>query len=181
MNDLPDWLQEMIDIQAYGIPHLLSAPITKCFPCVAYNNHINETDPRGWSRTFLRKSGAFAWEVFDKHFEKIGPDMEWDGNDGLRNMWDWYYRCPDPAYIQSLQATRNATIRLSLTIASCKATNAPLDRMPNDGLVRGAPIATDIRCNPDFQRGDDSADISQRTISSCRPPNRDARSIFRWY
>ncbi len=108
----------------------------------------------------MRKLGAFAWEVFDKHFEEIGPDMEWDGNDCLRNMWDWYYRCPDPAYIQSLQATRNATIRLSPTIASCKATNAPFDRMPNDGLVRGAPIATDITCNPNFQRGDDSADIS---------------------
>jgi hypothetical protein len=34
MDDLPDWLQEMIDNQAYRIPHLLSAPITKCFPCM---------------------------------------------------------------------------------------------------------------------------------------------------
>ncbi len=76
MNDLPDWLQEMIEIQAYGISHLLSAPITKCFPCFAYNNHANETDPRGWRRAFLRKSGAHAWEVFDEHFEEIGPDME---------------------------------------------------------------------------------------------------------
>ena len=135
MDDLPDWLQEMIDIQAYGIPHLLSAPITKCFPCIACNNHIDVTDPHGWSRAFLRKLGAFAWEVFDKSFEEIGPDMEWDGNDGLRNMWDQYYKCPDPAYIKSLQATRNATIHLSLTIASCKATHAPLDKMPNKGLV----------------------------------------------
>jgi hypothetical protein len=65
MDDLPDWLQEMIDIQAYRIPHFLSAPITKCFPCVACNNHIDVTDPRGWSCAFLRKPGATAWEVFD--------------------------------------------------------------------------------------------------------------------
>ncbi len=65
--------------------------------------------------------------------------MDWDGNDGLRNMWDRYYRCPDPAYIQSLQATRT---------------------MPDDGLVRGAPIGTVITCNPNFQKGDDSANIS---------------------
>ena len=135
MNDLPDWLQEMIDIQAYGIPHLLSAPITKCFPCVACNNYINVTDPRGWSRAFLRKSGAFAWEVFDNFFEEIGPDMEWDGNDGLRNMWDQYYMCPDPVYIQSLQATRNATIWLTPTIVSRKATHAPHDKVPNDVLA----------------------------------------------
>ena len=88
MNDLPDWLQEMIDNQAYGIPHLLSAPITKCFPCIACNSRIDVTDPHGWSRTFLRKSGVTAWEVFDNFFEDIGPDMDWDSNDGLRNMWD---------------------------------------------------------------------------------------------
>ncbi len=32
--------------------------------------------------------------------------------------------------------------------------------MPNDGLFRGAPIATGITCSPNFQKGDDSADIS---------------------
>ncbi len=54
MDDLPDWLQEIIDIQAYGIPHLLSAPITKCFPCVACNNSIDVTDPREWTRLIFR-------------------------------------------------------------------------------------------------------------------------------
>ncbi len=103
IDDLPDWLQEeMIDNQAYGASHLLSAPVTKCFSCIACNNRIDVTDPRGWSRAFLRKLGATAWEVFDNFFEEIGPDMDWDGNDGLRNTWDQYYRCPDPAYIQSL-------------------------------------------------------------------------------
>ncbi len=71
MDDLPDWLQEMIDNQAYGLSHLLSAPVTKCFPCIACNNRNDVTDPRGWSRAFLRKTGAPAWEVFDKNFEKI--------------------------------------------------------------------------------------------------------------
>ena len=76
MDDLPDWLQEMIDNQAYGLSHLLSAPVTKCFPCIACNNRIDVTDPHGWSRAFLRKSGATTWEVFDKFFEEIGPDMD---------------------------------------------------------------------------------------------------------
>jgi hypothetical protein len=84
MDDLPDWLQEMIDNQAYGISCLLSAPITKCFPCIARNNCIDVTDPRGWSCAFLRKLGATAWEVFDNFFEEIGSDMDWDGNDGLQ-------------------------------------------------------------------------------------------------
>jgi hypothetical protein len=71
MDDIPDWLQEMIDNQAYRISHLLSAPITKCSPCIACNNHIDVTDPRGWICAFLQKSGATAWEVFDKILRKL--------------------------------------------------------------------------------------------------------------
>ena len=82
-DDLPDWLQEMIDNQAYRLSHLLSAPVAKCFPCITCKNRINEDDPRGWICIFLRKSGGNTWEVFDKIFEEIGPDMDWDGNDGL--------------------------------------------------------------------------------------------------
>ena len=37
-DDLSDWLQEMIDNQACGLSHLLSAPVTKCFPCITCNN-----------------------------------------------------------------------------------------------------------------------------------------------
>ena len=76
----------MIDNQAYRLSHLLSALVTKCFPCITCNNRINVTDPCGWICVFLRKSGATAWEVFDNFFEEIGPYMDWDGNDGLRNM-----------------------------------------------------------------------------------------------
>ncbi len=50
----------------------------------------------------LAEIGSDCMGKFWQFFEEIGPDMDWDGNDGLRNMWDQYYRCPDPAYIQSL-------------------------------------------------------------------------------
>ena len=95
----------------------------------------------------MRKSGATAWEVFDNFFEETRPDMDWDGNDGLRNMWDQYYMCPNPTYIQSLQATRNATIWLTPTIAPCEATHASHDKVPNDGLVQGDADATATTCN----------------------------------
>jgi hypothetical protein len=67
-DDLPDWLQEMFDNQAYQLSHLISTPVTKCFPCIACNNLIDVTDPRGWICVFLRKSGATVWEVFDNFF-----------------------------------------------------------------------------------------------------------------
>jgi hypothetical protein len=75
-------------------------------------------------------------------------------------MWDQYYRCPDPAYIQSLQATRNATIQLSPTVSSGKATHAPHDKMPNDGLIQRDSNATAATRNSNFPSGDQSAGIS---------------------
>ena len=91
--------------------------------------------------------------------------MDWDGNDGLRKMWDQYYRCTNPAYIQSLQATRN-----TLTIASRKATNAPHDKVPNDGLVRGDANATTTTCNSSLPSGNQSADISHTKDIIMLPP-----------
>ena len=55
IDKLPDWLQEMIDNQAYRLSHLLSAPIRKCFPCIACKKRIDEDDPCGWICVFLRK------------------------------------------------------------------------------------------------------------------------------
>ena len=31
--------------QTYGLSHLLSAPVTKCFPCIACKNRIDVNDP----------------------------------------------------------------------------------------------------------------------------------------
>jgi hypothetical protein len=86
--------------------------------------------------------------------------MDWDGNDGLRNMWDWYYMCPNLAYIQSLQETRDATIRLTPTTAPCKATHASHDKVLNGGLVRGDANAKATTCNFSLPSGDWSANIS---------------------
>jgi hypothetical protein len=53
-DDPPDWLQEMIANQAYRLSHLLSAPVTKCFPCIACKNRINIDNPHEWIHVFLR-------------------------------------------------------------------------------------------------------------------------------
>jgi hypothetical protein len=40
---------------------------------------------------FLRKSGNTSWEVFDKDFDDLGYGFEWDGNEGLENLWGLYF------------------------------------------------------------------------------------------
>ena len=47
-EDLPEWLHEMITNQVYDLSHLLSAPVTKCFPCIACKNHNDIDDPNAW-------------------------------------------------------------------------------------------------------------------------------------
>jgi hypothetical protein len=129
-DDLLDWLQKMIDNQAYRLSHLLSAPVPKCFPCIACKNRINVNDPHGWIFVFSRKSGTTTWDVFDIFFEEIGSDADWEGDDGLQNMWDQYYMCPNPARIQFLQATRYATSSFTPTTTHCLATHASNDEVP---------------------------------------------------
>jgi hypothetical protein len=84
----------------YGASHLVAAPITQIFPCISCKNHKDINDPTAWIPVFLRKLDKTTWEVFDKNFGEIGPELEWDGNDDLQNLWGMYYRCPDLAYIQ---------------------------------------------------------------------------------
>ena len=73
--------------------------------------------------------------------------MEWDGNDRLRMMWDWYYMCTDSSYIQFLQATRDATISTTPMTTPCQATHVPYDKVPNGGLVQGDANTTATTSN----------------------------------
>jgi hypothetical protein len=88
---LPNWHNEANRIRAFAKPELLSAPINQIFPCVACLNHKNIKDPLTWVPVFLRKSGNTSWEVFDKDFDDLGYGFEWDGNEGLGNLWGLYF------------------------------------------------------------------------------------------
>ena len=150
----------MIANRAYPLSHQLSTPVTKCFPCIPCKNPVNVNGPSKWVCVFLWKLGAITWEVFDNFFEEIDPDMEWDGNDGLHMMMDWYYMCPNTAYTQFLQGTRDATIRTTPTTMPYKATHAPCDVVPNGGLVQGYANTTATTCNSSLPSGDQAAEIS---------------------
>jgi hypothetical protein len=45
--------------------------------------------------------------VFDEDFSKIGPELDWNGDEGLKNLWGRYYRDPDAEFIQSALAACN--------------------------------------------------------------------------
>ncbi len=85
-------------------PSLLQAtPITQVCPCVACKNINN---PTTWILIFLQKTSNTTWEVFDKDFSKIGPALDWNGDEGLKNLWGRYYSYPNAEFIQRALAVR---------------------------------------------------------------------------
>ncbi len=147
VEDLPDWLHEMDTDQIYDASHLLAAPITQVFPCVACNNYSNINDPTLWVPVFLQKSGKTTWQVFDKNCGEVSPELEWDGDEGLKKLWGMYCRCPDSAYIQRFQAARTAK-NLSLPLATLlHAIAGPLDKVFDGGLAKDDAAATSTTCS----------------------------------
>jgi hypothetical protein len=71
----------------YDKADLLATLISQIFPCIACSNHKNINNPVTWIPVFLRKLGSITWEVFDVDFEKVGLELEWDGNEGLGILW----------------------------------------------------------------------------------------------
>jgi hypothetical protein len=86
-DKLPNCLNEINLIRSYDKPELLSALINQNFPCIACSNHKNISDPQTWVLIFLRKSRTTSWELFDTDFNEIGHVLEWDGDEGLGNLW----------------------------------------------------------------------------------------------
>ncbi len=105
-DKLPNWLNKINLIQSYDKPELLSAPISQIFPCVACNNHKKINNPQTWVPIFLQKSGITSWELFDADFDNLGHVLEWDGDEGLGNLWGLYYRFPDDDSIKRIHGTR---------------------------------------------------------------------------
>jgi hypothetical protein len=147
VEDLPSWLHEMDINQIYDASHLLATPITQVFPCVTCNNHSNIKDPTSWIPIFLRKSGKTTWEVFDKFFDEVGPELEWDGNEGLKNLWGMYYRCPDSAYIQRIQAARTAKNPSLPSATFLCAIAGPLNKVFDGCLAKDDAAATATTCS----------------------------------
>ncbi len=90
-DDLPNWLNEINLIQLYDKPELLSALMNQIFPCIACSNHKNISNPKTRVPIFLRKSGTTSWELFYAEFDELSHVLEWDGNEGLGNLWGLYY------------------------------------------------------------------------------------------
>ncbi len=98
------WMREVESRGTFDITDLLAEPINRIFPCVACNDQKNILDRSTWFPAFLRKSRATTWDVLNVDFDHVVHDLEWEGDDGLENLWGLYYKFPDAQFIQSFKS-----------------------------------------------------------------------------
>jgi hypothetical protein len=118
LDNLPDWLHEIETNNTVNASLLLAAPITQVFLCIACKNIDN---PATWISIFLQKTSNTTWEMFDEDFRKIGPKLDWNGDEGLKNLWGRYYRCPDAEFFQRALEARMQKDPPSLRVMHCIA------------------------------------------------------------
>jgi hypothetical protein len=84
------WMKEVESRGTFDITDLLAEPINRIFPCVACNDQKNIRDRSTWIPAFLRKSSATTWDVLNVDFDHVVHNLEWEGDNGLENLWGLY-------------------------------------------------------------------------------------------
>jgi hypothetical protein len=85
-----DWLHKIESRGEFDQENLLTGPVMQTFPCIACNDHKNILEPTTWVPAFLHKASANTWDVFDMDLNQIVHDLEWEGDEGLANLWGLY-------------------------------------------------------------------------------------------
>jgi hypothetical protein len=103
LANLPDWLHKIETNNTYNASFLLAAPITQIVLCIACKNINN---PATWIPIFSAEDKQYHMGMFHKDFKKIGPELDWNGDEGLKNLWGRYYRCHNAEFIRRAQVAR---------------------------------------------------------------------------
>jgi hypothetical protein len=105
--DTFEWMKEVESRGTFDITDLFDEPINRIFPCVACNDQKNILDRSTWIPAFLRKASATTWDVLDVDFEHMVHDLEWEGDNGLENLWGLYYKFPDAQFLSLFPQPKN--------------------------------------------------------------------------
>jgi hypothetical protein len=90
-----DWLKEIYSRGTYDKKDLVAESTNQTFPCITCNDHKNILNPAMWVPAFLRKSSTTTWDVFNINFKQTVHNLEWNGDEGPKNLWGFYYKCPN--------------------------------------------------------------------------------------
>ncbi len=140
-----NWLKEVESRGTYDKKDLLAESTNQTFPCVACNDYKNILDPSIWVPAFLRKSSATTWDVFNVDFNQTVHDLEWEGDEGLDNLWGLYYKCPDAQFIQLFKSNSKTSKIAVLNEGKIKGIIKATGNQPQGGHAfhRSRPISDD--------------------------------------
>ena len=75
------------------LTELKKEQIGSVFSIVCCINNKNITSPENWESCILKKVQKDTWEVLNVHQnEKVEDDLDFKGDDGLKNTWGLYYK-----------------------------------------------------------------------------------------
>jgi hypothetical protein len=138
---------------------LIADSINRIFPCVACKDTMNIQDRSTWIPAFLRRSSTTrTWDVFNVDFDHVVHDLEWEGGDGLENLWGLYYKFPDTQFKQSFKSlftTKECMVLDAHPISGNATTAATTFSSSMTSLTPGTTTSSStdamIEYNQDFQ------------------------------
>jgi hypothetical protein len=152
------WMKEVESRGTFDKKDLLAEPINCIFLCVACIDQKNILDHSTWVPAFSRKSSATTWDILNVDFAHMVHDLEWEGDDGLENLWGLYYKFLDAQFIQSFKSlsTTKECVVLDAHPISDDATTAAITF--SSSMTSLTPVTTNssstdalIEYNQDFQ------------------------------
>jgi hypothetical protein len=90
------WLEHVAKLNGteYDLTDLSDACLGALFLCIMCTDDSNIHDMSNWSPAFLRKVRKHVWEVFYEGLANVIEELEWDSDEGLKNLWGMYYMFP---------------------------------------------------------------------------------------
>jgi hypothetical protein len=82
---------------------LIQAQLKTLFPIIRciYNKDI--TNPESWQPRILNKVHKESYKVLNiDKTDKVEDDLDWGGDDGLKNNWTLYYKYPEQNFVASV-------------------------------------------------------------------------------
>ncbi len=75
---------------------LIQAQLKTLFPIIRCINNNNITNPENWQPCILKKVCKKSYEVLNiDETDKVEDNLDWGGDDGLKNNWVLYYKYPE--------------------------------------------------------------------------------------
>jgi hypothetical protein len=96
------WLELINDCnKPVALVEITHARVGTVLPIIIYcTNNKDITDNANWAPCILRKVRKEQFEILDTNeVDKIGEDLDWNGDDGLANDWGMYYKYPVQAFV----------------------------------------------------------------------------------